>query len=156
MIIMKKSKYFKLHELVCPHVLTRDGESAWRYLRPVVIDFLDWFKEEIGKPVYVNNYSWGGDKSQRGLRCNMCALVKGKITLYMSAHILGAGVDLNVKDMAPKEIRKWIESNIGKFFKKHPQYIAKARLEDDASAPTWVHVDFYEHDDNTIIKYVKG
>jgi hypothetical protein len=153
---MKKSKHFLIEELVCRHVFNRDGETAFRYFRPVLLDFLDWFREEIKRPVYINNWKWGGNKTQRGLRCNLCDLVKNKSRLYMTAHVNGSGVDLNVKDMTPNEIRTWIEININRFFTKFPFYIQKCRLEHAKDAPTWVHIDFYEHTEKGIIQYVNG
>ena len=152
---MKKTSKFVIQELVCQHIYNRDGDKAFRYFRPVVLDFLDWFRIEIGKPVYINNWHWKGDKSQRGLRCNLCQLVKNANKLYMSAHITGSGIDLNVKDTTPNDVRKWIENNIDRFFDKFPQYIKKIRLESAAFAPTWVHIDFYEHDEKGIVQYVK-
>lgn len=148
---MKKSKLFRIEELVCKDVFNRDGEEAWRYFRPVLIDFLDWFREEIDRPVYINNWLWGGDKTQRGFRCNLCLLVATKIWLYVSAHMLGAGVDMNVKGMTPDEVRAWIVSNINRFFNLHPEYIRKCRLEGSKKAPTWVHIDFFEHDKNWVV-----
>jgi hypothetical protein len=153
---MKRSNRFLLQELVCRHVFNRDIDQAWRYFRPVTIDFLDWFREEINRPVYINNWNWGGDKTQRGLRCNLCALVASKKTLYMTAHLNGTGIDFNVKDMTPNQTRSWLETNIHKFFTKFPQYIAKCRLEYAKDAPTWVHIDFYEHVGPNIVQYVNG
>lgn len=148
---MKKSKYFDIRELVCTDVYNRDGQEAWRYIHPVIVDFLDWIREKLDKPVYVNNWYWGGNKSQRGFRCNLCPLVKSKKTLYVSAHMLGKGVDFNVKGMTPDEVREWIHKNINNFFTFHPWYIKKCRLESSRLAPTWVHIDFFEHDKEGII-----
>lgn len=148
---MKKSYLFDIKELVCPDVYNRDGEAAWRYFRPVLIDFLDWFREEIKRPVYVNNWKWGGDKTQRGYRCNLCNIVKSKEKLYVSAHMLGAGLDFNVEGMEPNEVREWLHNNIHRFFGFWHKYKPKCRLESSRLAPTWVHIDFYEHDEPGII-----
>lgn len=153
---MKKANHFELHELICPHVLNRDGELGWRYFRPVMIDFIDWLRDKLGRPVYVNNYGWGGQKSQRGLRCNMCSLVKNKKTLYMSAHVLGCGIDFNVKGMTPDEVRGWIAKNIPAFFALHPEYTRKCRIERAEDAPSWVHIDFFEHDEGRIVQKIKA
>ncbi len=148
---MKKSNLFDIKELVCPDVYERDGEVAWRYFRPVLIDFLDWFRENINKPVYINNWQWGGNKTQRGYRCNLCPIVASKKKLYVSAHMLGAAVDFNVQDMSPNEVRKWLKENIHEFFNDNRQYKRKCRLESAGKAPTWVHIDFYDHNADGII-----
>lgn len=152
---MKKTKHFIIQELVCHHVFNRDGEAAFRYFRPVVLDFLDWLRGSLNKPIYINNWQWGGNKTQRGLRCNLCELVKDAKGLYVSAHITGSGIDFNVKDMTPNEVREWIEENIGGFFDMFPKYIKKIRLESAEFAPTWVHIDFYDHSGKEIVQYVK-
>lgn len=154
---MKTANHYKKEELLCPHTVKRDGEDAWRYLQPIVIDFLDWVREELDRPVYVNNYLWGGDKSQRGHRCNLCPLVKNstlKNVLYVTAHMTGLGVDFNVKGMTSDEVREWLDKNIYRFFDKFPQYIRKCRIESAAYAPTWCHIDFYLHDNPGIIRYI--
>lgn len=152
---MKRTKHFEIYELVCPDVYERDGNSAFRYFRPVLLDFLDWLRETLNRPVYVNNWYWGGNMSQRGLRCNMCNLVKNSKGLYLSAHIIGAGVDFNVKGMSPDEVRTWLQINISDFFSKHPAYKPKCRIESSKYAPTWCHVDFYDHDVAGIIHFIK-
>ncbi|MCK9545035.1 MAG: hypothetical protein M0R03_23715 [Novosphingobium sp.] len=152
---MKKTKSFKIYEFVCPDVYKRDGEDAFRYFRPVLLDFMDWFRKEQGRPVYVNNWWWKGPQTQRGLRCNLCKIVVSKKVLYVSGHISGSAVDFNVKDIHPDETRVWLEKNIHRFFEEYPQYIAKCRLESKEYAPTWVHIDFYDHDGEGIILYIK-
>jgi len=154
-IFMKKAKHFAIPELVCRDVYDRDGENAWRYFRPVVIDFLDWIREEWGRPITVNDWLWGGAETQRGLRCNLCQLVKKKETLYVSAHMLGAGIDFNIKAINPEGVRIWLQCNIHRFFVKFPQYKAKIRIESKEFAPTWVHIDFYDHDGLRIIQYIE-
>jgi hypothetical protein len=149
---MKKSKRFRIEELVCKDVFTRDGEKAWRYFRPVAIDFIDWYKEEVDTVVYINNWLWKGDKDERGLRCNLCPIVSSKKGLYVSAHMLGAGFDITTKGKTADESRKWIHENIHRFFELHPEYKAKCRLESSKRAPTWMHIDFYDHDSKGIVQ----
>ena len=152
---MKKAVYFDITELVCKDVFERDGEKSWRYFRPVLIDFLDWIRAEWERPVYVNNWKWGGAYDERGLRCNLCPLVKNKDRLYVSAHILGAGVDFNIEGASAHEIRAWLNDNICNFFSKFKKYAPRIRIESGVFAPSWVHVDFYEHNEPEIIQYFK-
>lgn len=74
-----------------------------------------------------------GNLTQRGLRCNMCDLVKNKKSIYMSAHCLGKGVDFTCNDIDAYECRKLIREGINEF--EYP-----IRLETDI---TWCHVDVY-------------
>lgn len=126
--------YFDIQELVCPHVYNKFREYAWNFFDPRLLDTLLVIREKIGKPIYVNNWDMGGDFSQRGFRCNICALVKEKTALeklYVTAHNQGMGVDFDVKGMRAEEVRKWITDN--QILLPHP-----IRLEEDVN---WVHLD---------------
>lgn len=128
------SKYFDIQELVCPHVYDKFGLYAWRFFDPRLLDTLLVIREKIAKPIYVNNWDMGGNFTQRGLRCNICPLVKEKTSLeklYVTAHSQGMGVDFDVKGMSAEEVRKWIKDN--QILLPHP-----IRLEEDVN---WLHLD---------------
>ena len=78
---MKVKDYFGIKELVCPHVYEIWGESAWQFLDDRMLENLAFIREGIGKPIVVNNWAKGGEYSQRGLRCCVCALVREKSML---------------------------------------------------------------------------
>lgn len=108
-IIMRKLGNFSIDELVCQHVYKAWGETAWNWIDPRLFAFLDWFRAEINTEVYVNWPEKGF--TQRGLRCNLCQLVKDqskKNKTYNSAHVRFQAVDFNVKGMTCDEVRKWI------------------------------------------------
>ena len=75
------SHFFGTKELVCPHVYEKFGESAWQFLDARLLHTLYVIREIVGRPVIVNNWAKGGNYSQRGLRCNVCPLVKEKTSL---------------------------------------------------------------------------
>lgn len=109
---MSIEKYFGIKELVCPHVYELHGESAWQFLDDRMLANLEFIREGIGKPIIVNNWAKGGQYSQRGLRCCVCALVREKSMLekpYLSDHVLARGVDFNVQGMTAQEVRDWLE-----------------------------------------------
>ena len=101
-------KNFDIKELVCPHVAKKHSETAWAWMDPRLKTFLEWFRQEIDREVYVNSWDSGGKLSQRGLRCNMCSLVKEKKVTYNSAHIRFQAIDFNVKYMTDEEVIKWL------------------------------------------------
>lgn len=148
---MKSIKdYFSVKELVCPHVYNRFGDKALDFLDKDLLSVLLFIREHLGRAIYVNNWAWGGDKSQRGLRCNCCALVKEKTALekpYLSAHLFGKGVDFHVQGMSAEEVRKWIAS--------YEVYLpCKVRIEADV---TWVHIDVMQYGMSANkITYFKG
>ena len=126
--------YFGIKELVCKHVYDMWGENAWQFLDSRLLDSLLTVREKLGKPIVVNNWSRGGNFSQRGLRCNVCSLVKEKTDLhkvYVSTHLQGKAVDFNVSGLSAEEVRQWIVKN--QILLPHP-----IRLE---KGVTWVHLD---------------
>jgi len=48
---------------------------------------------------------------QRGMRCNMCELVKSKNSVYVSAHLTGNGIDFTCNSKSAEEIRNLIKDN---------------------------------------------
>lgn len=98
-----KTVYFTLDELVCPHVYYRFGDMCWMFLHEKQLELMDWVREKLGKPIYVNNWDQyknsdyikfikekaehkypllaetipappNGLLDERGLRCNLCSL----------------------------------------------------------------------------------
>lgn len=127
-------QYFDIRELVCRHVYNKHKENAWDFFDPRLLETMLWIRENIGRPIYVNNWDSNGQLTQRGLRCNLCSLVRSKTnaqTLYLTAHSQGMGVDFDVKGMTAEQVRQWIKANENKL--PHP-----IRLEKDV---TWVHLD---------------
>lgn len=134
-----KSPYFSVKELVCKHVYERYGEGAAMFLDDKLIETLNMIREQIlCTPMTVNNWHAGGNFTQRGLRCNICELVKNKTDagrLYLSAHMLGKAVDCSVEGMTAEEARRLI-------IEKQELLPYPIRLEDGVS---WLHIDLYEN-----------
>lgn len=135
-LISKLSKYFKVQELVCPHCYNKFGESSWQFLSTELLSILYTLRIEIFKaPITVNTYKAGGQFSQRGLRCNICQLVKSKSSIYLSAHCLGKAIDFNVKDLDSKTVNDTVKKNADKF--EYP-----IRLESNTDG--WTHIDCFQ------------
>ncbi len=134
---MKKiTDYFCVEELVDKTVFDKYGESAWKFIDETLIETLLILRENISRPMTINNWKWGGNFSQRGLRHNMSPLVKNKTRLYLSAHIFGKAVDFDVQGMTAVEVREWIVKN------EH-LFPYKIRLERNMKGKpiSWVHLD---------------
>ena len=85
----------------------------------------------------VNYLAAGVGYTQRGLRCNICQLVKSKTDIgriYMSAHNFGKAIEATVRGMTAEEARKLIIKN--QVLLPYP-----IRLEDNVS---WLHLDVYD------------
>lgn len=135
-LIQKLKNNFNIKELVCAHCYNKFGESAWQFLSTELLSTLYTLRYTVfNKPITVNNWYNGGSFSQRGLRCNMCQMVKDKKTVYISAHCLGCAIDFNVEGLTSDKVNQIIKDNIDKF--EYP-----IRLETNTSG--WSHVDTYQ------------
>lgn len=107
-ILAEIKKYFSIDELVCEHTYERWRNNAWQFLDTNFLHALLIIRRDVLKsPMTCNSDS----ANQRGLRCNRCELVKGKIRVYLSAHILGKAGDFTVKNMSAEEARQKIKNN---------------------------------------------
>lgn len=113
---MYKCKYFKAKELVSPEVYKIHGENSFKYFSKNILIFLDTLREDLQVPILVNRPSVG--ITQRGLRTTIDDIVKDKAKnnrLYLSAHVLGRGVDFEVPNMDMKKVYERIINNPKKF-----------------------------------------
>ena len=137
-IINKLKKNFDIRELVSKDVFNKFGENAWKLFDIRLLELLYALRYGIlRKPMIINNWSSGGNYTQRGYRENICDIVKQKTLqnkLYVSAHMLGMAFDFHCPGISADEVRHIIALNA----RELPYAI---RLENSTSAPTWVHVD---------------
>ncbi|MCF2626278.1 hypothetical protein I6E17_08945 [Fusobacterium perfoetens] len=129
-----RSKYFKIQELVSEAVYKKYGDKSWEFIDTRLIKVLDLLREHFNRPITVNNWLWGGNLQQRGLRANKDELVANKKDYYVSQHCLGKAVDFNVKGLSAQEVYKEIVDNKDKFY-------LISRIENIKDTPTWVHID---------------
>jgi len=133
-LITELKKNFGISELVCPHTVAAFGEKAWQFLNTELLETLFALRREIFNVATYVNYS---GMTQRGLRCNICELVKEKSAknqIYLSSHCNGAGLDIDFQGFTAEQARERIRQNADKL----PHQI---RLEKDVN---WVHVDVYD------------
>ena len=77
-----RSKYFKIQELVSEAVYKKYGDKSWEFIDTKLIKVLDLLREHFNKPITVNNWLWGGNLQQRGLRTNCDEIVKGQQLIH--------------------------------------------------------------------------
>lgn len=150
-IISELKKYFDVRELVCPHTFNKFGaETSWQFLDTEILHVLLVLRVDILKvPLTLNTYHVGGIYTQRGLRCNICKLVKDKTSrneIYLTAHANGAGLDIIPQGMTAEQARKKIHAY--KALLPYP-----VRLEKDVS---WIHIDIYDYCNGNMINEFEG
>ena len=100
--------YFGIDELVCPHTYAKWGEQSWQFLDSDYLHALLIVRRDILKsPMWCN----GKGKTERGLRCNRCSIVRGKSGVYLSAHCLGKAGDFTITGMTAEQARQKIKAN---------------------------------------------
>lgn len=113
-IIKGLKKYFATHEVVDKLTLDRFGDEAWQFFDTDTLHTLLVLREGINKPFDINNWYWNGQYDERGLRTNICDIVKRKTlkgSLYLSGHVLGKAFDFKVKGMDSEDVRNWIKAH---------------------------------------------
>lgn len=154
-IITQLRQYFKVQELVCPHTYLRFGDDSWFILSTDFLHTLLVLRRDILKvPLIANTYLWDknydtyirtkdssvlptGIATQRGHRCNLCALVQERTAAgqnYLSAHMLGKGGDFISNHMTAYTMRDKIKRN-------KTLLPVNTRIEKDV---TWLHADTYD------------
>lgn len=127
-IIAEVRKFFSAKELVCDHTFARWGEKSWQFLDTDYLHALLVIRRDILKVPMTCNFK---GYMQRGLRCNMCEMVKAKTKNYLSAHVLGKAGDFTPKGMTAAQARKMIQE-------KADLLPCNIRMEDGVS---WLHFD---------------
>ena len=127
-ILQDIRKFFTIDELVCDHTYERWHDKAWQFLDTDYLHALLVIRRDILQVPMTCNHD---DAHQRGLRCNMCDLVKSKTRNYLSSHILGKAGDFTPKGMTAEQARQRIIANAH-------QLPCSIRLEDGVS---WLHFD---------------
>ena len=134
-IITEVKKYFKISDLVCNHTYQSFGEKSWQFIQTELLHTILIVRRDITKVPMTINFA---DKYQRGLRCNLCKLVKDKTLkneIYLSSHANGAGFDSDSKGMTAEQVRLKIKQN--SMLLPYP-----IRIEAGVS---WLHMDVYDN-----------
>ena len=106
-IIRELHRIFQVRELVCSHVFSKWGERSWQFLSTDYLHNLLVIRRDILQMPMVCNHDGA---EQRGLRCNMCRMVKEKKAAYLSSHILGRAGDFSVQGLTAQEARSRIRT----------------------------------------------
>lgn len=107
-LIKELHKYFPISELVCQHTYSKWGEKSWQFLDTAYLHNLLVIRRDILQVPMICNHEGA---NQRGLRCNLCEIVKEKDEVYLSPHKLGKAGDFTVKGMTAQEARSRIRNN---------------------------------------------
>lgn len=127
-LIAQVNRFFSIEELVCDHTLEVWNERSWQFINTDYLHCLLIIRRDILQVPMICN---SGSAHQRGLRCNLCQIVKDKKGLYLSAHKFGMAGDFTVVGMTAEQARTRI---------KEQQHLLPCpiRMEKGVS---WLHFD---------------
>lgn len=146
-VIEQLKEYFDIRELVSKQVYDKYHEISWSFFSIELLETLLVLRRDIFKcPMIINNWKYGGNLYQRGLRSNKEPMVVDKQGIYCSSHCLGQGLDFHTYKYSPSECRKIIKE-------KQNLLPYSIRLEDDKSAPTWVHFDVCNITEDKVVEF---
>lgn len=118
-------RFFKPQELVPPDVYKQRGDRSFELIDERALVTLDNLRLIFGVCT-VNNWSWGGEYTQRGLRTP-----DSEHYSPTSQHTFGRAIDCHFKNHEAQQVREFIIKNREKF--PHISFI-----EDNV---TWLHFD---------------
>ncbi len=98
-----KCQYFKIEELVDRKTFEQWGEKCWMFLNPNALYSLDSIRLYFWKPVSANNWLFGGQSENRGLRPFYSTIGEG-----YSQHRFGNAFDIDVEGIEAEEVRQVI------------------------------------------------
>lgn len=133
-IIAELKKFFSIQDLVCDHAFAKFGEIAWQFLDTEYLHTVLIVRRDIIQAPMICNFK---GHYQRGLRCNICQLVKDKTEanqIYLSAHCNGAGGDYSSPKMTAEQMRQKIKANA---------YLLPYNIRIEKGV-TWLHLDCYD------------
>lgn len=95
-----------------------------------IILVAQWIRDQLGKPVTINNYATGGKYKESGLRDANSTTGARK-----SAHKEGKAIDIKVSGMTAKEVWDWCMDRQIELYA-----MGVREIEHWENTPTWTHI----------------
>ena len=138
------SKHFTVEEFVNPEAFKEHGDDSIDLIDHKLIDIAEFIRNDLGKPVTINNWHTGGQYHESGLRD-----ANTKTGSKKSAHKLGKAIDVKVAGMGGSEWYAYVIKNSKALYN-----LGLRRIEDKKLATTWCHMDTKEHGIPHVIEVV--
>jgi hypothetical protein len=120
---------FDLREFIYKDIFAELGEQSVMLLDRRMILFAQALRAYIGKPVILNNWHTGGDRSFSGLRP-----FDSTVGAKFSQHKFGRAIDAQVPGMSGEELRDIVRNEYNRKFKNLITTI-------EQGTDTWLHAD---------------
>jgi len=126
----KASKDFDIREFVPKNVYAIYGDNSLWFVDNRIIQFCQWLRDFIKKPVTINNWHLGGQYNESCFR-----IPETPTGAKLSQHRQGRAVDIKVDGFSPDQVRDVIRKNFDLLSVNYGISV----IEKDT--PTWTHVD---------------
>ena len=120
------------------HIYKKEGVAGLRHIDERVVITIDMLRKELGVPITVNSWSWGGGRNYSGYRDVMYYGDLQKYSDSTSQHKSGRALDFKASGMTAQDVRKFILKNKEKF--PYISFLEVGPLK-NGQAMTWVHID---------------
>ncbi len=126
-------------QVVPPSFWERWGVKALDKMDQRILDFIEEFRKDCGVPLTCNDWSWGGDYSQRGVRdVNQYGSYE-KMEESRSDHLMGRAVDLVSSKLSAHELRLLFIKKEAYYFKKYGINFIEVGTLSRGREMTWFH-----------------
>lgn len=112
-----KPKYFaksldQFAKEVLPEAIYKQrGVKGLQLMSIEILEFIELFRYHFGKPIYINDWSWGGNFSESGLRDEKHYGSAESFSKSLSQHKFGNAVDIKCKSARGAELRQFFIKN---------------------------------------------
>ncbi len=128
----KISEHFYYHEFFSRGIWSANNETQLkRLLDSRIIPIMERLRTGLNRPIFVNNWKWGGPSQYRGFRP-----FSTSVGARYSQHKFGRAVDFSVRGLTANQVRQYILDNEQEFLG-----MGLTRLEDGRDATSWIHFD---------------
>ncbi len=142
---MKVSKNFDLKEYVDPNVFSRFGERSLWFIRPELIDLVQFMRDYFNTTILINTWSLGDTLKtaylNSGFRSHKC-----RVGALYSQHRFGNAADLKFPGKSIQAIREEIMREEQVFYDAGLRAIEKG-------TEHWLHVDCRNTNQNHIFQF---
>lgn len=128
---MKASRNFSYKELVPPDIWREFGSSSRWFVDQEAVKALQWVRDKVKAPVFVNNWPLGGDNTLRGYRPPTT-----EVGAFYSQHKFGRAFDISSGAIDAEELYEMIREN-----EQEALSMGITTLEDISYTESWVHFD---------------
>lgn len=126
---MKVSKDFELQEYMPESLWRQMGEKCIWFLDQRLISLVQFIRDDIGNPVFINNWQVGGALNDCGFR-----LPDSTTGAALSQHKFGRAADLHIQGVNYNSLRKYIQD-------EWPKFKTAGLTTIEADTDSWLHVD---------------